>query len=119
MSTLSSLEHPQSNFQLLLRMSRFIGHVRWTALLACALVVAWVCVDVNIMRLTGNITTLVQQILAAGESLPTGISFWQALHESPLDRIVLMIVKLGVLVILGGIIRYGREYSNAKYAMDI
>ena len=119
MTTAGTADNHQSNFQLVLRMARFIGHVRWTALLACALVAAWVCVDVSAIRLTGNILNRVQESLGADKLAASGSSFWQSLHQPPLDAIVAMIAKLGVLVLIGALIRYGREYSNAKYAMDI
>lgn len=119
MSTSGSAKNPASNLQLVLRMARFIGHVRWTAMLACALVAAWVWVDVSAIRLTGDILTRVQESLAADGLAAPAASFWQWLHQPPLDAIVWMIAKLGILVLVGGLIRFGREYANAKFSMDI
>jgi ATP-binding cassette, subfamily B, bacterial len=119
MTTVGSAENQQSNWRLVLRMARFIGHVKWTALVACALVTAWVWVDVSAIRLTGDILTHVQEAISVGNLVSLEVTFWQSLRQPPLDGIVEMIAWLGVLVLVGGLIRYGREYSNAKFAMDI
>ena len=109
----------QTNFQLVMRMACFIGHVRRTALAACTLVALWVCIDVSAIWLTGNILTGVQESLTAGKLVPPGVSLWVALGQPPLLGIVQMVLMLGVLVLLGALVRYGREYTNAKFSMDI
>src|SRR4051812_8208175 len=86
----------QTNFKLVLRMARFIGHVRRTALIACVLVALWVWIEVSAIRLTGAVTTRVEESLKAGKIVPPGVTFWQALHQAPLDGIVQMIIMLGI-----------------------
>jgi ABC-type multidrug transport system fused ATPase/permease subunit len=108
----------QTNFQLVLRMARFIKPVWLTALIACILVALWVCIDVNVTRLTGNITSQVQTFLTQGAHTPPG-SFWQQLHQPPLSTIARMVALLGILVLLNGLVRFGRELYNAKFSMEI
>jgi ATP-binding cassette, subfamily B, multidrug efflux pump len=108
----------QTNFQLVLRMARFIRPVRWTAVIACTLVALWVCIDVNAIRLTGDITSQVQTLLHEGVTT-TGGGVWEQLGRPPLNAIVRMVAMLGGLVILGGLVRFGREYYNAKFSMEM
>ncbi len=123
----------RTNFQLVMRMARFIGPVRRTAVIACALVALWVCIDVNAIRLTGDIINKVQvslQVEKQGDSgevavgvpdLEEGhkLGVWEMLRRPPLDAIARMVATLGLLVLLGGLVRFGREYYNAKFSMDI
>src|SRR5262249_14906695 len=105
--------HSPSNLELVKRMARFIGPVRRTALIACVLVAMWDLVDVSAIRLTGQITTRIQEALQTTGDLGEE-TFWQALHRPPLNGIVQMVMNLGVLVIFGGLIRFGREFINTK-----
>ncbi len=108
-----------TNFQLVLRMARFIGPVRRTALIACVLVAIWVYLEMRAIGLTGDIVTRVKEASASGATLPDGMSFWQALHVAPLGPIVEMILMLGIYVALSGLVRFCREYINAKFSMDM
>ena len=111
--------HPPSptNFQLVMRMARFIGPVRQTALIACVLVAAWVLVDVNSIRLTGEIINSIQHANEHGQLAHEPFS--QALHHAPLRPIAVMVLTLGLLVLLNGLVRFGREFVNAKFSMDM
>jgi ATP-binding cassette subfamily B protein len=106
-----------SNFQLVRRMITFIGPVKQTALIACVLVAVWVLVDVSAIRLTGRVTSAVQA--AIEKSPPVTSSFLAALKEPPLSDIARMIGLLGGLVLVGGLIRFGREFINSKFSMDM
>jgi ATP-binding cassette subfamily B protein/subfamily B ATP-binding cassette protein MsbA len=109
----------ESNLHLVLRMAKFIGPVRRTALIACLLVAVWAFVELRAISLTGDITNRLYAILTNRESMPEGASFWQALKAPPLGPIVGMILALGILVLLSGLVRFGREYINAKFSMDM
>jgi ATP-binding cassette subfamily B protein len=106
-----------TNFQLVRRMVRFIGPVRQTAFLACVLVALWVFVDVSAIRLTGNVTSRVAEAYNARQF--TAEPFVDALHHPPLQPIVRLVLMLGVLVVLGGLVRFGREFINVKFSMDM
>ncbi|HEY4328463.1 MAG TPA: ABC transporter ATP-binding protein, partial [Phycisphaerae bacterium] len=108
-----------TNFQLVLRMVRFLGPVRRTAILACILVTLWVIVDTSSIRLTGDILTKVQESQKAGDSVSSTLPFKEALRQPPLDAIVHMVRNLGILVLLGGLVRFCREYINIKFSMDM
>jgi ATP-binding cassette, subfamily B, multidrug efflux pump len=108
----------QSNFRLVLRMARFIRPVWLTAVIACALVALWVCIDVNAIRITGDITSRVETLLKEGVTTGTG-GVWEQLGRPPLNGIVRMVAMLGGLVLLGGLVRFGREYYNAKFSMEM
>ncbi len=110
----------QSNFQLVQRMFRFVRPVRWTAVAACLLVALWVLFDVTATSLTGDIMTRVKAVSdAAAASGATTPAFFEAIRRPPLEPIVHMVLILGVLVFLGGIVRFGREFINTKFSMDM
>jgi ABC-type multidrug transport system fused ATPase/permease subunit len=98
-------------------MIRFLGPVRQTAFIACLLVAAWVYIDVSSFRLTGNITDAVQDALERGQTLTE--PFAQAMRHPPLQPIARMVFMLGGLVLLGGLVRFGREFTNTKFSMDM
>ena len=85
-------------------MIRFIGPVRATAFLACVLVTLWVLIDVNAIRLTGQITSGIQHALEQNRF--NGEPFFEALRHPPLIGIVHLVLTLGGLVLLGGLIRF-------------
>ncbi|HVX85332.1 MAG TPA: ABC transporter ATP-binding protein [Phycisphaerae bacterium] len=110
---------PPSNFQLLLRMLRFIRPVWHLALIACVLVCVWVVIDVSYTRLTGNVMTAVKAAVDQGLVTTPGESFAQALRHPPLRHILTMVEFLGLLVFLGGVIRFFREFVNTTFSMEM
>jgi ATP-binding cassette subfamily B protein len=113
----AALRHAPTNFQLLLRMVRFIRPVWHLAAIACALVCIWVVIDVSYTRLTGNVLTAVKN--AADYGLTAGESFKDALRHPPLFDILKMVALLGTLVFLGGVIRFFREFVNTTFSMEM
>src|ERR1041384_4521887 len=84
-----------TNLQLLMRMARFLVPVRQTALIACILVAIWVLLDVNAIRLTGEVTNGVKNALDEGQL--TQEPFLAALRHPPLEPIARLIGFLGIL----------------------
>lgn len=122
MTPAASLENSkpkESNLHLVLRMARFIGPVRRTAMIACLLVAIWAFLELRAIAMTGDITNRIQGMVTKGETLPGGMTFWQTLKVPPLGPIVGMILGLGILVLLSGLVRFGREYINTKFSMDM
>jgi ABC-type multidrug transport system fused ATPase/permease subunit len=122
MTAAGSPPNPESrttNLQLVLRMARFIGPVRRTALVACLLVAIWVFLDLKAIALTGDIMTRIKNLLGEGATLPEGHDFWHAVRQPPLGPIVRMILTLGIFVALSGLVRFCREYINSKFSMDM
>src|SRR3954467_12875055 len=55
-----------TNFQLVLRMARFIRPVRQTAAIACLLVAVWVLIELRATQLTGGIISSVKAAVDRG-----------------------------------------------------
>ncbi len=98
-------------------MFRFVGPVRRTAAAACLLVAIWAAVDVNSIRLSGDILNRVKEAHDRGDVATE--PFWRAIHHAPLQPIAHMVLMLGVLILMSGLVRFGREYINTKFSMDM
>jgi ATP-binding cassette subfamily B protein len=113
------VDSPQSvtNTQLLKRMSRFLWPVRGIASLACVMIFIWAGIDVVFTRMTGNVLTAIKEALKAPKA--ANETFWLATHHEPMRTIIYMVIILGLLVIIGGVVRLIREIINAKFTMDM
>ena len=123
-----------TNGELLRRMLKFIWPVRGIASAAVILVVTWMTLDVLSTRMMGTVVNAIQALemrapptepaTGPGVTATTGPaapneSFWRAMHHEPVKTIVFMVMVLGLLVLLSGVVRFGREFVNSKFTMDM
>jgi len=98
-------------------MVRFLLPVRGIAAFACFMIFVWAGIDAVFTRMTGNVLNSIKKALDSPS--PTHESFFAAVHHEPFRTIVYMVIILGLLVILGGVVRLIREIVNAKFTMDM
>ncbi len=110
-----------TNWQLLVRMFRFLAPVKWTAIGCGVLIVAWVVLQTNQDNLNRLIINTVQDVLQKHyQGADTAQqSIWEEFRSGPLRRILDMVLILGALVVLNGIGAYFRWVSNMKLTMDM
>ena len=108
-----------TNVQLLRRMIRFILPVKGIASAAVLMVLLWMTLDVLSTRMMGTVINAIQalEVRTQGPAVPE--SFWQAAHHEPVRTVMYMVMVLGLLVLLGGVVRFIREFVNSKFTMDM
>ena len=110
-------------------MVKFIWPVRGIASAAVIMVIVWMTLDVLSTRMMGTVVNAIQALeMRSSTTEPGGTgaaagvqheSFWRAMHHEPVKTIVFMVMVLGLLVLLSGVVRFGREFVNSKFTMDM
>ncbi len=115
-----------TNGELLRRMVKFIWPVRGIASAAVIMVIVWMTLDVLSTRMMGTVVNAIQALEMRSPPTTTATgpavqheSFWRAMHHEPVKTIVFMVMVLGLLVLLSGVVRFGREFVNSKFTMDM
>jgi ATP-binding cassette subfamily B protein len=108
-----------TNGQLLRRMIKFILPVKGIASAAVIMVILWMALDVLSTRMMGTVVNAIQALERHNAPAGPKESFWHATGHEPVRTIVYMVLVLGLLVVLGGFVRFIREFVNSKFTMDM
>ncbi len=100
-------------------MFSFLKPVKWMAVLACSLLIAWVWVDVKTTQQMGEAANQLKNIQYHQATTPT--SFWGWLTSADPNAIALRqpVLLLTILVIGNAILRYFRETANTRLSMTM
>jgi ATP-binding cassette subfamily B protein len=110
---------PPTNAQLLRRMIKFVWPVKGIASLAVLMVIVWMTLDVFSTRMMGTVVNAIQSLERRSTAPGTHETFWRAMGHEPVRTIFYMVLVLGLLVVLGGFVRFMREFVNSKFTMDM
>src|SRR5271170_4491699 len=110
---------PPTNAQLLRRMVKFVWPVKGIASLAVLMVIVWMALDVFSTRMMGTVVNAIQSLERRSAAPGTHETFWRAMGHEPVRTIFYMVLVLGLLVLLGGFVRFVREFVNSKFTMDM
>lgn len=109
----------KTNFQLLVWMFAFLKPVKGLALLASALLIAWIGVDILTTRQMGQAVNLIQRTHYNDASTTHGFWRWISSHDPDASSLRRSIVILLLLVLVNAVIRYFRETENTRLSMTL